>query len=72
MWDEWLDQVEPFAASVPFFTNQGNHEYDTPKEAWREGAAPDIFDKNDSGGECGVPSSRLVGSPGALHNHPTN
>mmetsp|Transcript_22750 Transcript_22750/g.43494 ORF Transcript_22750/g.43494 Transcript_22750/m.43494 type:complete len:703 (-) Transcript_22750:411-2519(-) len=64
VWDEWLDQVEPFAASVPFFTNQGNHEYDTPKEAWREGAAPDIFDKNDSGGECGVPSSRLVGSPG--------
>jgi len=47
-WDEWLDQVHPIAAKVPYMTCDGNHERD-----FLDSGAH--YNGTDSGGECGVP-----------------
>ena len=64
MWDEWLEQVEGFAARVPLLFSLGNHEYDVPRAAWPLGRTRDRYDRPDSGGECGVPASMLLAGPG--------
>lgn len=64
VWDEWLEQVEGFAARVPLLFNLGNHEYDVPRASWPLGRTHDRYDRPDSGGECGVPASMLLAGPG--------
>jgi hypothetical protein len=67
VWDEWLDQIEGFASRVPLLTNMGNHEYDSTTDAWAQQPhlVPDLYLGPDSGGECGVPATRLHGTPGS-------
>jgi hypothetical protein len=73
-WDAWLDQMEPVAARVPFMTTPGNHERDDPfassfytaatTYAANERAGVSIYNKIDSGGECGVPYQTYFPMPG--------
>jgi len=73
-WDAWLDQVELVAARVPFMTTPGNHERDDPSAssfytaattyAANERAGVSIYNKNDGGGECGVPYQTYFPMPG--------
>lgn len=56
VWDFWLDQISPFAASTIYLTNLGNHESDAPDSAT-------IFKGDDSGGECGVPATGFLPPP---------
>lgn len=63
VWDDWAAQIVGFASRVPFLTNQGNHELDTPADKWLANRSPDLFGVDDSGGECGVPATRLYPTP---------
>ena len=65
IWDEWSAQIEPWASRVPFISNMGNHEYDYTNSAWPESRASDLYGGRDSGGECGVPATRLYPTPRA-------
>ena len=69
VWDDYLEMISPWAAAVPFLVNPGNHEYDYTRADWpssRDGgdANPkyiaDVYGGADSGGECGVPTKRLL------------
>lgn len=46
-WDQFTQQVEPIASTVPYMTASGNHERDWP-------GSGSFYDTVDSGGECGV------------------
>ena len=65
VWDEWASQIQNWTSRVPFLTNMGNHELDTPPDAWTSAPnrVPDAFGGDDSGGECGVPATTLYPSP---------
>jgi hypothetical protein len=57
-WDEFLAQIEPVAARLPWMTTDGNHERNcpcmqVPPAALAAGMT--WFNGSDSGGECGVP-----------------
>ena len=69
MWDDYLEMISPWAAAVPFLVNPGNHEYDFTRADWpssRDGGdanpkyVADVYGGADSGGECGVPTKRLL------------
>ncbi|KAG2432271.1 hypothetical protein HXX76_009189 [Chlamydomonas incerta] len=47
-WDNFMQQIEPVAAAMPYMVTAGNHERDWP-------GTGDAFGVEDSGGECGVP-----------------
>eukprot|EP01117_Protostelium_nocturnum_P019934 TRINITY_DN8769_c0_g1_i2.p1 TRINITY_DN8769_c0_g1~~TRINITY_DN8769_c0_g1_i2.p1 ORF type:complete len:565 (+),score=96.74 TRINITY_DN8769_c0_g1_i2:238-1932(+) len=47
-WDEFMNQIQPVAAYVPWMTTPGNHETDYPNSG-------SYYKGKDSGGECGVP-----------------
>ena len=55
-WDYFLNQLSPVASAVPYLTNMGNHESDWPWSA-------SYYFGEDSGGECGVCSTRLLPLP---------
>ena len=65
VWDEWMEEITPWASRVPFLVNMGNHEFDSPPETWPADSAGDIFGGWDSGGECGVPAAALFPTPRA-------
>lgn len=56
VWDFFLDMLTPMSASVLYLTTVGNHETDWPDTA-------SIYNVTDSGGECGVLTTRLVPMP---------
>ena len=69
VWDDYLEMISPWAAAVPFLVNPGNHEYDYTRDDWPKRTNTDGGDANpdydvyggaDSGGECGVPTKRLL------------
>ncbi|CAM9572762.1 unnamed protein product, partial [Phaeothamnion confervicola] len=55
-WDEFVSEIEPVAAAVPWMVAIGNHERDSPTTS-TSGARKALagFRGFDSGGECGVP-----------------
>ncbi len=58
IWDEFMSQIEPAAARVPWMSQDGNHERNCPCHAVSAGALSagiNWLDGYDSGGECGVP-----------------
>ena len=63
VWDDWSALIEPWASRVPFVSNMGNHEMDSPKSSWPSDRVADVYGGNDSGGECGVPATRLYPTP---------
>jgi len=56
VWDFFLDMIVPMAASTLYLTTVGNHESD-----WYNSAT--IYNVSDSGGECGVCTTRLIPMP---------
>lgn len=73
-WDAWFDMIENVVAQVPLMVAVGNHEYD--HEAGGDGGKdPSRVETdsgfmppwgnfgNDSGGECGVPTSKRFTMP---------
>jgi len=59
-WDEFMNQMAPVAAQVPYMTLPGNHERDFPKSG-------SLFNSTDSGGECGIPYETRFLMPGTTH-----
>lgn len=56
-WFTFLDNIQGISAHIPYMLDSGNHERDFPGSAsWLNGT--------DSGGECGVPTTRLFPMPG--------
>jgi hypothetical protein len=43
VWDEWMEQVTPFASRVPFLVNMGNHEFDSPPDSWPTAGPEESF-----------------------------
>ena len=65
VWDEWQEEITPWASRVPFLVNMGNHEFDSPPDTWPTDSPGDVYGGADSGGECGVPTSALFPTPRA-------
>lgn len=78
VWGAFMRAIEPAAQRVPYMVAVGNHEYDYHHEYdydGREGGDPSGAAEpyspdwgnfgNDSGGECGVPTSKLFSMPDA-------
>ena len=57
-WPAFLQQAQGVAATRPYLTAIGNHEVDTPTQAFNWTRGPD------SGGECGVPYTAHYTNPG--------
>ncbi|EFJ46276.1 hypothetical protein VOLCADRAFT_105635 [Volvox carteri f. nagariensis] len=55
-WDNFMHQIEPLAARMPYMVAPGNHERDWP-------GSGDFFGVEDSGGECGVAYERRFPMP---------
>lgn len=65
IWDEWFNMISSFTTKVPLMVGVGNHEYDHLL-GWEEGKDPSgVVEpyqplwanyRNDSGGECAVPT----------------
>ncbi|GIL41942.1 hypothetical protein Vafri_29 [Volvox africanus] len=55
-WDNFMHQIEPLAAHMPYMVAPGNHERDWP-------GSGDFFGVQDSGGECGVAYERRFPMP---------
>ena len=57
LWPAFFQQIESVAATRPYLTGIGNHEYDYNEQAfnWTRGS--------DSGGECGVPYDKHFSNP---------
>ena len=65
-WDEWMSQVEPVAARVPWMVQDGNHERNCPCVSPSERelqAGINWLNGDDSGGECGVPYDHRFSMP---------
>lgn len=74
VWDEWLDMVAPVAKAIPYTVNGGNHENDCPADLFHKNQTPTFYPGSphwsggDSGGECGVPMTRLLKTPRSSYN----
>ncbi|KAF8013912.1 hypothetical protein BT93_I1694 [Corymbia citriodora subsp. variegata] len=55
-WDQFTEQVEPIASSVPYMIASGNHERDWP-------GSGSFYGNLDSGGECGVVAEAMFYFP---------
>eukprot|EP00698_Gefionella_okellyi_P020824 TRINITY_DN6617_c0_g1_i1.p1 TRINITY_DN6617_c0_g1~~TRINITY_DN6617_c0_g1_i1.p1 ORF type:complete len:564 (+),score=100.33 TRINITY_DN6617_c0_g1_i1:99-1694(+) len=62
-WDEFMAQIQPIAARVPYMTCIGNHERDFPLSG-------SYYEGTDSGGECGVPYERRFRMPRPSDDQP--
>ena len=86
VWDEFCEQITPWASRVPLLTNAGNHEFDGTKAQWdwaraRDStrsrssddadATRDLYGRGDSGGECGVPASVRFPNPAPFGDGPS-
>jgi len=56
VWDFFLDMAVPMTSHCVYLTTVGNHESD-----WTDSAS--LYNNTDSGGECGVPATRLIPMP---------
>ena len=56
VWDFYLDMMSPIAGQTIYLTTVGNHETDWP-------GSPSYYQGTDSGGECGVPATKLIPMP---------
>ncbi|KAJ1434319.1 Metallo-dependent phosphatase-like protein, partial [Ochromonadaceae sp. CCMP2298] len=56
VWDFFMDMISPVAAGVVYLSTVGNHESD-----WYDSAS--YFSNGDSGGECGVLTTKLLPMP---------
>ena len=75
VWDEFCEQITPWASRVPLLTSAGNHELDGTAAQWawalrrrseeKQTRTRDAYGGGDSGGECGVPSSVRFPNPGS-------
>eukprot|EP00595_Chromulina_sp_UTEXLB2642_P000140 CAMPEP_0196762356 /NCGR_PEP_ID=MMETSP1095-20130614/1766_1 /TAXON_ID=96789 ORGANISM="Chromulina nebulosa, Strain UTEXLB2642" /NCGR_SAMPLE_ID=MMETSP1095 /ASSEMBLY_ACC=CAM_ASM_000446 /LENGTH=371 /DNA_ID=CAMNT_0042113033 /DNA_START=1060 /DNA_END=2175 /DNA_ORIENTATION=+ len=64
VWDFFLDMISPMASGTVYLTTVGNHESDWPNTA-------SFYTGTDSGGECGVMSTKLLTMPyPAVTNEP--
>ncbi|GAB4817121.1 hypothetical protein N2152v2_004167 [Parachlorella kessleri] len=71
IWDSFMEAIEPFASRVPYMVAIGNHEYDYRRHD--SSKDPSGADKpydpdwgnfgNDSGGECGVATTKTFAMP---------
>ncbi|KXZ48677.1 hypothetical protein GPECTOR_26g580 [Gonium pectorale] len=55
-WDNFMHQIQPLAARMPYMVAAGNHERDWP-------GSGDLFGVQDSGGECGLAFERRFPMP---------
>eukprot|EP00698_Gefionella_okellyi_P012731 TRINITY_DN3448_c0_g1_i1.p1 TRINITY_DN3448_c0_g1~~TRINITY_DN3448_c0_g1_i1.p1 ORF type:complete len:576 (+),score=64.75 TRINITY_DN3448_c0_g1_i1:121-1728(+) len=62
-WDEFMAQIQPVAANVPYMTCIGNHERDFPSSG-------SFYTGTDSGGECGVPYEHRFRMPRPSNDQP--
>lgn len=74
VWDEWFRMIQSFAARVPLLIGVGNHEYDHTSGG-ENGKDPSGLNEShgfmppwgnyedDSGGECGVPTTQRFTMP---------
>jgi len=72
-WDEFMTQIEPVAARVPWMTTDGNHERNCPciaPPAAAVAAGITWLNGSDSGGECGVPYGARFTMPQAATDAP--
>lgn len=56
LWDNYMHMIEPLASRMPFMTGHGNHEKDFPNSR-------SFYTGNDSGGECGLPTTQRFRMP---------
>jgi hypothetical protein len=68
-WEEWMAQIQPYAARIPVMVQVGNHERN-----W-DGFSPGVtgsdnrwmwgsLNSSSSGGECGIPTVKRFSMPG--------
>ena len=81
IWDAWLDMIQPISMYVPIMISVGNHEYDhmsgggsgkdPSKYVTTESGFMPIWGNfaNDSGGECGVPTSKRFTMPNGTNDN---
>jgi hypothetical protein len=65
-WDEFMTQIEPVAARLPWMVQDGNHERNCPclpPTRAEESAGLLWLNGSDSGGECGVPYDHRFAMP---------
>ncbi|XP_051115042.1 probable inactive purple acid phosphatase 27 [Andrographis paniculata] len=55
-WDQFTQQIEPIASTVPYMIGSGNHERDWP-------GTGSFYNTTDSGGECGVMAETIFYVP---------
>jgi len=67
LWDEFIDQIQPYAANAFYMTVPGNHEHNWPHNPYSG-----LFNVTnaDSGGECGVPFAMRFPMPAPAGNNP--
>ena len=67
-WDEWMTLIEPLSSCVPYMVSVGNHEQCISTES-KNDPSGEFFRpawgnyQHDSGGECGVPTSKRFHMP---------
>jgi hypothetical protein len=84
IWDEWFDMIQTFTTRVPLMIGVGNHEYDHTAGGGM-GKDPSGVEtpygfspvwgnyRNDSGGECGVPTAKRFTMPqSSINNNKTS
>ncbi len=81
IWDAWLDMIQPISMYVPIMISVGNHEYDhmsgggsgkdPSKYVTTESGFMPVWGNfaNDSGGECGVPTSKRFKMPNGTNDN---
>ncbi|CAB9508594.1 Probable inactive purple acid phosphatase [Seminavis robusta] len=80
IWDAWLNMISPFTTKVPLMVAVGNHEYDhlsgggngkDPSGVKNEDGYRPTWGNfvNDSGGECGVPTSNYFTMPNSTKSN---
>ncbi len=71
VWDFFMDQISPIAGSCLYLSTVGNHESDCPDSASYYAGSNRDGRCGDSGGECGVLTTRLLPMPSpATTNEP--
>jgi hypothetical protein len=80
IWDAWLDMIQPISTYVPIMVAVGNHEYDhisgggivkdPSRYVTTESGFMPVWGNfaNDSGGECGVPTSKRFQMPTGMND----
>ncbi|XP_064391303.1 uncharacterized protein LOC135339110 [Halichondria panicea] len=67
-WDEWMTLIEPLSSRVPYMVSVGNHEQCSTGDNKNNPSGNSFHPtwgnyRHDSGGECGVPTSKRFHMP---------